>query len=98
MRVSRDFIDSYSPEVPWLQDTPTSGRHQSPHRPDWGQDRLCYSVRADDDATKLAFRFQIAEDLRQLTVAVRQRGIFVLALLEERFQRLVEADRLVDLG
>src|SRR4051794_33037075 len=98
MRVSRDFIDSYSPEVPWLQETHTLGQHRSPHRPDGGQDRLCYSVGWDDDGTKLAFRFQIAEDLRQLAVAVRQRCIFVLALAQEGFQRLVQADRLVDLG
>src|SRR3954452_17005673 len=98
MRVSRDFIDSYSPEVPWLQETHTLGQHRSPHRPDGGQDRLYYSVGWDDDGTKLAFRFQITKDLHQLAVAVRQGCIFVLALAQEGLQRLVQADRLVDLG
>src|SRR3954447_24122072 len=94
MRVSRDFIDSYSPEVPWLH----VGQHRSPHRPDGGQDRLCYSVGWDDDRTKLAFRFQITEDLRQLAVAVRQRCIFVLALAQEGLQRLPRGGRLADPG
>src|SRR3954469_17233075 len=94
MRVSRDFIDSYSPEVPLLR----MGRHRSSHRPAPGQHRFGYSVGTDDDWTKLAFRFQIAEDLRLLAVALGQRRPFVLALAQEGLQRLVQPDRLVDLG
>src|SRR5262249_41368985 len=94
MSVSRDFIDSYSPEVPGC----TRGSADLPMKSPLGADGHRELCDADDGLTKLAFRFQITQDLRQLAVAVRQRRTFVLALPQEGFQGLMQPDRLVDLG
>src|ERR1700742_644522 len=51
----------------------------------------------DDGPTKLAFRFQSPEDFLQLLITVDQGRLFVLALAQIGFQRLVQPDRLVDL-
>src|SRR3569623_2123216 len=94
MSVSRDFIDSYSPEVPQLH----AGQHRSLPGSQPGPRPALLLCGPDDGLTKLAFRFQIAEDLRQLAVAVAQRGIFDLALAQEGLERLVQPDCLVNLG
>src|SRR6185437_14604148 len=90
MSVSRDFIDSYSPEVPNCTRDGT-GLPQGPRRPF----QLCG---AHDGLTKLAFRFQTAEDLLELPITVAQAGDFVLGLAQKSLQRLMQPDRLVDIG
>src|SRR3977135_43544 len=88
--VSRDFIDSYSPEVPICKrDRP--GIPQGPHRHGY----LCG---ADDGLTKLAFRFQTSEDLLKLPVTGIQAGHLVFGLAQKALERLMQPDRLVDLG
>src|SRR3954452_14842104 len=70
MSVSRDFIDSYSPEVPICTRDGT-GMPQ-------GLRRQCCFCAADDGLTKLAFRFQTPEDLLQLAIAVGKARDLVL--------------------
>src|SRR5215471_11668965 len=87
--VSRDFIDSYSPEVPIY----TRDKAGSPV----GPRRLQLNSAGDDGLTKLAFRFQSPQDLPEQAITLGKRGFFVLGLAQKGLQRLVQADRLVDL-
>src|SRR5579863_2226754 len=87
MSVSRDFIDSYSPEVPICYGT----RAGSP----WGP-RRHHNCGADDGLTKLAFRFQTLKDSLQSPITFHEAGRFVLGLAQKPLQRLIQADRLVD--
>src|ERR1700761_2988033 len=85
--VSRDFIDSYSPEVP------ERGTEPVPVGDPTGFSLLCD---ADHGVTKLAFRFQAAQDLFELTISVVQTGDFLLGLFQKPLQRPVQPDGLVD--
>src|SRR6185312_2843295 len=91
MSVSRDFIDSYSPRSPELH----AGRNRPPSGTPPVFSTLCG---AHDGQKKLAFRFQTAEDLLQLPITVAQAGYLVLGLAQKSLQRLMQPDRLVDLG
>src|ERR1700753_3957411 len=90
MSVSRDFIDSYSPEVP-------NGTRDETGLPN-GAPPVFQLCGVHDGLTKLAFRFQTPEDLLESLVTVAEAGHFVLRLAQKRLQRLMQPDRLVDLG
>src|ERR1700761_7563572 len=89
MSVSRDFIDSYSPEVPNCTRDATGLPKGTP--PAF---QLCG---VHDGLTKLAFRFQTPEDLLQPPITVAEACDFVLGLAQKSLQRLMQPDRLVDL-
>src|SRR5215470_16592844 len=88
MSVSRDFIDSYSPEVPV--------RTRDGPAPLEGPAGI-FKRSADHGVTKLAFRFQTLEDLFKPAVSLDQPTHFVLALAQKGFQRFMQSDRRVDL-
>src|SRR5262245_41284906 len=87
MSVSRDFIDSYSPEAPSVFWNPGPCRHRR------GPTR---SSRQAAIIT-LVFGFRVAEDLIEPPVALGQGAGFVLALAQELLQGPMERDGLVHL-
>src|SRR5215471_4088455 len=91
MSVSRDFIDSYSPEAPSLLDRAPIGR---------GGSLLSRTLPAyaQCGGTKLVFGFHIAQDFLKPLISLPKAARLVLALGEERLERLVQTDGLVDLG
>src|SRR5262244_1298021 len=88
MSVSRDFIDSYSPEVPM-------GRRRLEFRRPAGT--LVRAI-AQSGTTTLFFGFRNRENLLKTLISLPKRRRVILALGQEGLQRAVQRDRLVDLG
>src|SRR6516164_5756229 len=82
MSVSRDFIDFYSPKA---RDKGAAERF--PHG----------ATERKSAAITLAFGFRARHYLGQTPVTIRQAGCFFLTLGEKSLDRLVQADRLIDL-
>src|SRR5262245_35301438 len=101
MSVSRDFIDSYSPEVPDSRTCAprSAARGQTP----WDrQDADCghpgRPFGGQCGPTVLVFGFHATENLLKTLISLSKIGRFLLGLAQELLQRVVQADRLVDLG
>src|ERR1700722_19179362 len=82
MSVSRDFIDFYSPKA-----RDKGAAERVPHG----------ATERKSAAITLAFGFRTRQYLGQTPVTIRQAGCFFLTLGEKSLDRLVQADRLVDL-
>src|SRR6516164_10366604 len=94
MSVSRDFIDSYSPEA-----STGPGRNGQPLRREARQTRRAEPRPGNHcRATTLVFGFHGCEDLLKTLISLRKSGGLLLGLRQEVLQRLVQADRLVDVG
>src|SRR3982074_383658 len=91
MSVSRDFIDSYSPEAPapW-------NRSRQDTRSRSGLSGMI-PTDAQCGGTTLVFGFHGGQDLLKALISLLKAGRLLLALGEELLQRLVQPDRLVDL-
>src|ERR1700722_5831429 len=83
MSVSRDFINCYSPEATGPRRRPTLGSG--------------VPIRPDCRAISLAFGFRTAQDFIKTAVTIRQAGCLFLTLSQEVLQRLMKANRLIDL-
>src|SRR5262249_26019233 len=90
MSVSRDFIDSYSPEA-------SSEWPIRPYRTDRAMGCLNRTI-GNGGSTTLVFGFRLAEDLLQTGIPLRQRAGLVLVLAEELLERPVQRHRLVALA
>src|SRR5579863_1928051 len=96
MSVSRDFIDSYSPEARNLRNPESRNRNRRRGPETWKA--AAVPTRGYCGAITLVFGFQIAEDLLKALISLREAGRLLLLLGQEVFQGLVQADGLVDLG
>src|SRR5262249_43366818 len=88
MSVSRDFIDSYSPEVPM-------GRRRLEFRRPAGT--LVRAI-AQSGTTTLFFGFRNRENLLKTLISLSKRRRFILALGQERLWGGGRRGRLVDVG
>src|SRR5579883_2195327 len=88
MSVSRDFIDSYSPEVRNHPEGP--GRRL--------REGTLQRTGAHCGDIKLVFGFRAAQDLFKALISLPETRRLVLALGEKSLDRLMQANGFVDLG
>src|SRR3979409_492059 len=96
MSVSRDFIDSYSPEA-WILEPRKPGllEPQPALTRPWKAAAVPTSPHCGN--ITLVFGFHVAKDLLKTLISLLKAGGFFLPPGQEVFQRLMEPDGLVDL-